>query len=386
MAVPITRTGRIRPNTAFRRTARVAVDLMERRFLTGLRSIVLLWVVTCVVADVPAWAEVPVSSPESRAAAAARPRSNGSPHQHMPVGAVRRDARPPITWPTRFDRWGCREFSTVGMNRPSRERRPARRSGSNVAACLRGSDPALRDRWIIVSAHFDHLGVREGRLYPGADDNASGVAMMLEVARSLAHSPTPPRRSVMFMGFDLEEAGLFGSRYFVEHCPPVAPRSDRSVRHRRYDRPLAGRRLRPYVFVMGTEHAPTTPPLDRGGGPDRAGGRRHDRIGPADPESERLWTVPSRKVPYLFFSTGENPCYHAPTDTAETLDYPKLTAISRIILGVVRASANAPREGSPPGNRFARQPDQRGRDPPRHHESAAGSPSRAQDRTRADFS
>ena len=56
--------------------------------------------------------------------------------------------------------------------------------------------PTLRDEWVIVAAHFDHLGVRRGVLYPGADDNASGVAMMLEVARSIVAGPGPPKRSI----------------------------------------------------------------------------------------------------------------------------------------------------------------------------------------------
>src|SRR5262249_1514447 len=94
---------------------------------------------------------------------------------------------------------------------PGRE--PGTRIGRHVGARPRGPDPTLRDQWIILAAHFDHLGIRGGKLYPGADDNASGVAMMLEVARSLAKSPARPRRSVMFIGFDLEENGLFGSRY-----------------------------------------------------------------------------------------------------------------------------------------------------------------------------
>ena len=74
--------------------------------------------------------------------------------------------------------------------RPADPRQGARhafRAGTSVRM-LRGSDPALRDEWVIVAAHFDHLGVRRGMLYPGADDNASGVAMMLEVARSLVAS------------------------------------------------------------------------------------------------------------------------------------------------------------------------------------------------------
>src|SRR5262249_43778482 len=87
--------------------------------------------------------------------------------------------------------------------------------GRSTGAMLRGSDPKLRDEWLIVAAHFDHLGVRGGKVFPGADDNASGVAMMLELARSFAGDTQAPRRSLMFVGFDLEEIGLFGSRYFV---------------------------------------------------------------------------------------------------------------------------------------------------------------------------
>jgi hypothetical protein len=96
---------------------------------------------------------------------------------------------------------------------------PGKVDGRNVGAILRGSDERLRDEWVIVAAHFDHLGVRGGVLYPGADDNASGVAMMLEVARSIVQGQAPPRRSMMFIGFDLEELGLYGSRYFVAHAP-----------------------------------------------------------------------------------------------------------------------------------------------------------------------
>ena len=92
-------------------------------------------------------------------------------------------------------------------------------------------------------------------LYPGADDNASGVAMMLEVARCLAAAPERPRRSVMFVGFDLEEIGLWGSRYFVEHPPVPLERVALFVTADMIGRSLGGV-CDPYVFVMGTEHAP----------------------------------------------------------------------------------------------------------------------------------
>ena len=79
-----------------------------------------------------------------------------------------------------------------------------------------------------MAAHFDHLGVRGGRLYPGADDNASGVAMMLEVARTIAQAPEPPKRSMMFIGFDLEEIGALRLALFRGAQPGAARAGRRS--------------------------------------------------------------------------------------------------------------------------------------------------------------
>jgi hypothetical protein len=212
--------------------------------------------------------------------------------------------------------------------------------GRNVAAVLPGSDPALQDEWIVVSAHFDHLGRQNGELFPGADDNASGVAMMLEVARSFAESPQKPRRSLMFVGFDLEEVGLFGSRYFVAHSPVPLSRIGLFITADMIGRSFAGV-CEGYVFVMGTEHAPGLRPWI-----ENASAR-----GPVKPgligsdllllDRSDYGPFRAKKVPYLFFSTGENPCYHTPEDTAETLDYEKAEAVSRIIMRVCNAAADA---------------------------------------------
>src|SRR5438105_2865836 len=91
--------------------------------------------------------------------------------------------------------------------------------GRNVGAVLPGTDPDLKDEWVVLSAHFDHLGVKDGVLYPGADDNASGVAMLLEVAERFALQKVKPRRTIVFVAFDQEEAGLIGSRHFASHPP-----------------------------------------------------------------------------------------------------------------------------------------------------------------------
>ncbi len=220
---------------------------------------------------------------------------------------------------------------------PGRE--PGEVVGRNVGARLTGSDPALRDEWIIVSAHFDHLGIRDGVLYPGADDNASGVAMLLEVARCLAEPSGRPRRGVMFLGFDLEELGLFGSRHFAEHPPVPLDRVKLFLTADMIGRSLGGV-CEPYVFVFGTEHAPALRPWIEGavaGNDLRVGMLGTDMVG------TRSDYGPFRalEIPFLFFSTGENPRYHRPTDTPESLDYPKLEAISRTIFRVVRRAAAA---------------------------------------------
>jgi hypothetical protein len=218
---------------------------------------------------------------------------------------------------------------------------PGGEQGRNVGARFPGADAERRDEWIILAAHFDHLGIRNGVLYPGADDNATGVAMMLEVARELKQGPARPPRSVMLIGFDLEEVGLFGSRYFVEHSPVPLDRVRLFITADMIGRALGGV-CTSSVFVMGTEHAPGLRPWIEAaaqGEPLNVGMLGSDLL---VLNRSDYGPFRARKIPYLFFSTGENPCYHSPRDTADTVDYVKLAAISRTILGVVRQAAGAP--------------------------------------------
>lgn len=106
--------------------------------------------------------------------------------------------------------------------RPEREE-PVRLR--NVVGLLRGSDPALRDTVVIVSAHYDHLGLRytgeDDTIFNGANDNASGAAGVIETASALSRAGRKPRRSILFVAFFGEERGLLGSRYYARH--PVVP-------------------------------------------------------------------------------------------------------------------------------------------------------------------
>jgi hypothetical protein len=194
--------------------------------------------------------------------------------------------------------------------------------GRNVAAVLIGSDPRLKDEWVLLSAHFDHLGRAGGQLHPGADDNASGVAMLLEVAEYFALRRERPRRTLVFVAFDLEEQGLQGSTHFATH-PPLPLRKLKTF----LTADMLGRSMAnvmdEYLFVLGSEHSPQLRRLVAEVRPPR--GLTVGRIG-ADLIGTRSDYGPfrDRAVPFLFFSTGQHPDYHKPTDLPERIDYEKL--------------------------------------------------------------
>ncbi|RKY78328.1 hypothetical protein DRQ07_07735, partial [candidate division KSB1 bacterium] len=90
----------------------------------------------------------------------------------------------------------------------------------NVVALLKGSDPVLKNQYIVIGAHYDHIGTQNGNVYNGADDNASGTSGVMEIAEAFSKCNPPPKRSVIFITFAGEEKGLFGSRYFAGHPVP----------------------------------------------------------------------------------------------------------------------------------------------------------------------
>lgn len=94
-------------------------------------------------------------------------------------------------------------------------------SSANVIGMIEGSDPALRGETIIFSSHFDHDGIRDGKIFHGADDNGSGTVGVVELARAFAANPAKPKRSILFISFAAEERGLLGSYYYTSH--PLRP-------------------------------------------------------------------------------------------------------------------------------------------------------------------
>ncbi len=218
------------------------------------------------------------------------------------------------------------------------------RFGGNIAARLSGS-PLKDDQeveWVIVSAHYDHLGFLGGELYPGADDNATGVAMVLEIARAARSFQIPQNRGILFILFDLEEQGLIGSRAFVENPPVPLDQIGLMITADMLGRSLAGI-CQHDLFVMGTEQSPAWRPTIQAAAQDLV---VRTRLIGADllpvPRSD-YGPFRARQIPFLFFSTGENPAYHTPEDIPETINYETLRGATELIRRVVVESLTTER-------------------------------------------
>ncbi len=211
---------------------------------------------------------------------------------------------------------------------------------NNVVGVVEGRDPKLRHEYVVVGAHFDHLGRQTfGALDPdagdairyGADDNASGTAAVLELARLFGERPS--RRSLIFVAFSGEELGLLGSQHFVQNPPfPL----ERVVAMANFD--MVGRMRDDKLIVYGVGTAPEFKPwLDSANvdvGLDIRG--VGDGFGPSDHAS-----FYARDVPVLHFFTDLHDDYHRATDVAERVNIAGMGLVIQVAEGVVRHIADA---------------------------------------------
>ncbi len=210
----------------------------------------------------------------------------------------------------------------------------------NVVAVLSGTDPALRHEYVVIGAHFDHLGrSTEGALDPeakdairnGADDNASGTSAVLELARLFRAAPT--RRSLLFINFSAEEEGLLGSVYFVAHSPIALDSIDAMVNFDMVGR-LRNRRLIVYGVATGTEFPAL---LDSANGGRLAIFGQGDGFGPSDQSS-----FYAKNIPVLHFFTDLHADYHRATDDVSKIDAGGEATVVGIAERVIRNVANRP--------------------------------------------
>lgn len=224
---------------------------------------------------------------------------------------------------------------------------------ANVVGLLEGSDPKLKHETVLLTAHYDHLGLRGDKVLPGADDNASGTAALLELARAFASHPQRRKRTLLFIAFGAEEAGLLGSYYYTAH--PLRPlRSTRAV----INLDMIGRDEQPSAQTKGliqiaedTSNELNLIGLKGSPGLRAAIERQNRKVGlrlnykwEDDAALNVLWRCDHfpfllEEVPAVWFFNGFTPDYHQPSDTIEKINFVKMEKIARLAYLVVRELA-----------------------------------------------
>jgi len=226
---------------------------------------------------------------------------------------------------------------------------------ANVVGLLEGSDPDLAGETVLITAHYDHLGVQNGRIYPGANDNASGTVGVMELARLFAADSARPRRSVLLIVFGSEEEGLLGSYYYVEH--PLRPlETTRAV-------------LNLDMIARDEAHIPQSRgvleiPADTSNEINLVGAFYSPELREAivnanrktglelsdkfdrDHDLNTLFRCDHfpfllHDVPAVWLFGGFHPGYHEPSDTVEKLNFPKMEKVVRLTYEAARSIADS---------------------------------------------
>jgi Zn-dependent M28 family amino/carboxypeptidase len=207
-----------------------------------------------------------------------------------------------------------------------------KRTIRNVIAAIPGSDPALKQEWIVVGAHYDHLGLGNrnslapsqiGQIHHGADDNASGTAGIMELARIADKHKGEWQRSLLFIAFSGEEIGLLGSSYFVNHPTVALAKVDGMI-----NMDMIGRLSKDRLFVGGIGTSPglksTVQTLDQ------TEGLKIDFSDSGYGSSDHT-SFNAKKIPVLFFFSGLHTDYHKPSDTSDKINAPGAVKVLSLV-------------------------------------------------------
>lgn len=251
--------------------------------------------------------------------------------------------------------WLVDQFRTIGLTaggtqeylqpfafrtREARATRPAREppladyAAANVIGRVPGRE--ARARTMVITAHYDHLGHRDGVVHPGADDNASGVAVLLAAARHFVRNP--PRHPTVFAALDAEELGFRGARALVNST--LLPRGGVALN---INLDMVSRSDRNEIYAAGTSHTPWLRPLLQDV-QARASVRilfGHDR--PMGADGLEDWTRSSDHgpfhdagIPFVYFGVEDHRDYHTPTDTAGRIDPRFFGDVADMVVEAVR--------------------------------------------------
>ena len=222
----------------------------------------------------------------------------------------------------------------------------------NVVAAIEGSDPGLKDEWVLICAHYDHDGADQGRIFNGADDDGSGTVALLAIAEAYAEAArqgSRPRRSVLFAAWNSEERGLLGAWAYAEN--PLVP-LERTIAALNMDMigrneevPVGGgRRFRGLEVQTAESNRNRINILGHSYSGDlKSRVEESNRLVELEllmrydnNESNLLrrsdqWPFLQKGIPSLFFHTGLHPDYHTEFDRPEKIEYEKLERIARLV-------------------------------------------------------
>ncbi|HLN19749.1 MAG TPA: M20/M25/M40 family metallo-hydrolase [Bacteroidales bacterium] len=254
-------------------------------------------------------------------------------HTHRNIDSVEKQlntGRKPITFNTKAVVKGNADLV--------RETAPTR----NVAMVLRSDDPELSDEYLVIGAHFDHLGMGGSgsrnpdtvAVHHGADDNASGVAMMLELAEKFAINENSHRRSVVCLAFSGEEEGLLGSKYFTDNPPIDLSKVNAMINLDMLGRLNEDKTLQ--ISGVGTAAGLKDLVLTLTDTSEIKISLSEQGYGPSDHSS-----FYGKNIPVLFYFTGAHEDYHTPKDTYDAINYDGMVKISDLLYSVGSSLANA---------------------------------------------
>jgi Peptidase family M28 len=223
--------------------------------------------------------------------------------------------------------------------------------GSNVLAVIEGTDPKLKEEYVFVTAHYDHLGIHEGKTYYGADDNGSGTSGVIEIARAFAEAKRKgvgPKRTVVCMLVSGEEKGLLGSKFYTEF--PIFP-LEQTIVDINID--MIGR-IDPlhtdgnYLYVIGADRLSSTlhDINERANATYTKLNLDYKYNDPKDPnryyERSDHYNFAERGIPSIFYFNGTHDDYHEATDTEEKINYEALAKRAQLAFYTAWDIANRP--------------------------------------------
>lgn len=232
---------------------------------------------------------------------------------------------------------------------------PTLKDSENVIAFIEGSE--YPEEYLVLSAHYDHMGIENGKIFYGADDNASGTAAVMEMARVFQQAKLEgngPKRSIIIAHFTGEEFGLFGSKFYTEH--PLYPLqqtfADLNIDMIGRVDPAHQNNIN-YLYLVGSDKISTAlHQLSEKANQD------HTQLdldykynAPNDPEMiyyrSDHYNFAKHNIPVIFYFDGIHEDYHQPTDTAEKINYDLMRQRTQLIFATAWQLANQPEKIKP---------------------------------------